>query len=107
LGIRRYREGQQARGGLLDEISALSGELATAADLPAFRKAMDHHESLVSMMLGIPPIKERLFPDYAGSIKSLGAWGGDFILAAGGAETRGYFARKGYATQFGYSDLIL
>ena len=55
----------------------------------------------------MPPVKKRLFPDYPGSIKSLGAWGGDFILATGTESEREYFKEKGYTTLRSYRELIL
>ena len=48
-----------------------------------------------------------LFPDYFGTLKSLGAWGGDFILATGNKDTSQYFIDKGYATILKYSDMVL
>jgi len=52
-------------------------------------------------------VKERLFPDYFGTLKSLGAWGGDFILATGTKETPRYFKNKGFETILTYSEMIL
>ena len=105
-GIERYRRLQSVPESLLAEISALGGHLATAATLPAFREALDRHEALISGLLGLPTVKKRLFPDYAGSLKSLGAWGGDFILAAGDSDTPHYFREKGYVTCLPCRELI-
>ncbi len=44
------------------------------------------------------PLKEALFSDYDGAIKSLGAWGGDFFLATGNSNSINYFKTKGYTT---------
>ena len=51
-------------------------------------------------------VKEIYFSDYSGEIKSLGAWGGDFILAAGPINTKKYFEEKGYKTIFSYKDML-
>jgi hypothetical protein len=48
-----------------------------------------------------------LFPDYFGEIKSLGAWGGDFVLATGNSSTPAYFKNKGFETILTYSEMIL
>ena len=53
------------------------------------------------------PIKQKLFSDFPGGIKSLGAWGGDFILATGTKETMEYFKEKGYATVISFQDMVL
>lgn len=105
-GIARYREKRPVPQGLIDEISGLGERLSAAADLPAFCRAADRHEALISGLLGLPTVKERLFPDFQGSLKSLGAWGGDFILAASEDDPSGYFREKGYATCLPYRELI-
>jgi hypothetical protein len=46
-----------------------------------------------------------LFPDFKGSIKSLGAWGGDYILATGD-NTENYFKQKGFHKIYTYQELI-
>ena len=43
----------------------------------------------------------------SGTIKSLGAWGGDFVLATGDEEAQKYFKRKGYKTIIPFQDMIL
>ena len=57
--------------------------------------------------LGEQPIQERLFADFNGQIKSLGAWGGDFILASGDQQTPSFFEDKGFKTVIAYKDFIL
>ena len=44
--------------------------------------------------------------DYEGQIKSLGAWGGDFILAAGPVNSKKYFYDKGYNTVLNYKEIF-
>lgn len=105
-GIARYRKLKAVPETLLAEISELGLRMATATGLPAFCEAVERHEALLSRLLGLPTVKERLFPDFAGSLKSLGAWGGDFILAAGDAHTPDFFLQKGYPTCLAYRDLI-
>ena len=96
-GIARYRERPAPSAEILKTISGFSLQLANAPDLTTFRHALDAHEALLGEILGMEPIKKRLFPDYPGSVKSLGAWGGDFILATGSAEDQDYFRQKGYS----------
>ena len=45
--------------------------------------------------------------DFNGTIKSLGAWGGDFILVISKENPSDYFVSKGYETALTYKDLIL
>jgi mevalonate kinase len=71
---------------------------------------IDLHEGFVGNLLQIPPIKQRLFPDFSGSVKSLGAWGGDFALILSNLsliETKDYFHTKGFDSLFKFDELIL
>jgi hypothetical protein len=52
-------------------------------------------------------IKETLFFDFNGVIKSLGAWGGDFVLVVSKENPTAYFKSKGYETIITYKDMIL
>ena len=78
-----------------------------ATTLSDFELFMDRHETVLSAILKMTPVKERLFPDYYGTIKSLGAWGGDFILATGDEKSISYFKSKGYNTVIPYSKMVL
>ncbi len=80
--------------------------LKTDLNLTEFEAIINQHEQILSIILGIKPIKKNLFPDYFGAIKSLGAWEGDFILATGNKYTPAYFKRKGFSTIIRYSDII-
>ena len=106
-GIRRYRERKGDKGPLIREISGLSSAMSLAPDLGAFMEGMRRSEALISQYLGLPKVADLLFPDFDGVVKSLGAWGGDFVLAAGGSNPQVYFHEKGYPVQMGYSELIL
>lgn len=86
--------------------NALTLELLNAPDLSTFARALESHETLLSEVLGQPTVKRTLFPDFSGSIKSLGAWGGDFVLVASAEDPRGYFRQKGYHTIFRYADMV-
>jgi len=71
---------------------------------------MLEHENIVSKILKRKRIQEERFSDFKGTIKSLGAWGGDFILAMTELpekELRDYFNQKGLSVVFKYEELIL
>jgi hypothetical protein len=51
-------------------------------------------------------VQQRLFADYPGVVKSLGAWGGDFVLATQLDHAKVYFPQAGYATVLGWDDLF-
>ncbi|HEA28968.1 MAG TPA: GHMP kinase [Leeuwenhoekiella sp.] len=91
----------------IDEISQLTHSILKAATLTEFEQLITQHEKILSNLLGIPPIKLKLFPDFKGSIKSLGGWGGDFILATGSLQDMQYFRDKNYTTVVPYEAMIL
>ena len=75
-----------------------------------FEQLIFEHENIMSNALGKPRIIDEYFSDYWGAIKSLGAWGGDFMLATSSksmAETRDYFEKRGYSTILSFDELIL
>lgn len=106
-GIARYRNQQFDLKEAERRISELTFNLATAPDIGTFREALDEHEARLGSILGMKPVKERRFPDYPGSIKSLGAWGGDFILATGSPADQDYFRKSGYSVIKAYKELLL
>ncbi|HSI69422.1 MAG TPA: GYDIA family GHMP kinase, partial [Gillisia sp.] len=69
-----------------EKASALTAAIISCYNLEEFKMLLNIHETLISGIINTPKIKTQLFPDFRGSIKSLGGWGGDFILATGGEE---------------------
>ncbi len=65
------------------------------------------HEQIISSIIKQDTVKQRLFSDYFGEVKSLGAWGGDFILVTGNEDTTSYFQQKGFNTILSYKEMIL
>jgi hypothetical protein len=58
-------------------------------------------------VLGIESVQARLFPDFKGIVKSLGAWGGDFVMAVADEDPTAYFKAKGFETVIAYRHMIL
>lgn len=106
--IAHYRNQPKKNIGVLtDKISGLTEQFLQCESLSEFRLLMDLHETLISKAVNLPKIKTMLFPDFSGSIKSLGGWGGDFILATGSGEDQQYFRSKNYNTIIPFSEMIL
>lgn len=103
-GIAHYKNARAERN-VINRISEISMEVANCRSLEQFEILMDEHERIISKTIGIPPIKDKLFKDYPFTIKSLGAWGGDFILATGSKKDWDYFRRKGFETIISFSDM--
>ena len=82
-------------------------EVLEAKTIQAFAEALEKHELDMSAILETPTIKDSLFPDFIGTIKSLGAWGGDFVMVIANENPTEYFAQKGYTTIIPYDEMIL
>jgi len=92
------------------EVSELTDALTVAPTLDEFRTLMRAHEAVLSQLLGLPMVKQQFFSDFEGEVKSLGAWGGDFVMVASEmpeTEIRHYFRSKGMPVVFGYEQLVL
>jgi hypothetical protein len=91
------------------KISELTRKLTTASDLLAFMELLSEHEAITGAAIRKTPVQKLLFPDFPGVVKSLGAWGGDFLLAAsetGREELLAYFRSRGYGVMFGFNEMI-
>ncbi len=91
-------------------ISAIGEALVEATTLELFEHLLSEHEEIMSAVLGITPVKKRLFQGHQGIIKSLGAWGGDFVMATS-HETDEVFRKqmvnRGFNTVFSWDELVL
>jgi mevalonate kinase len=93
----------------ISQITELTTEFLNAQTLKQFQAAMIAHEQIIGESLDLVPVKEQLFSDFKGAIKSLGAWGGDFIMVATEEDlnsVKSYFSGKGLDVIYSYDDLI-
>jgi mevalonate kinase len=90
----------------MEKVNGLTLSFLADMTLDDFQDLMKQHEAFIAILINTTPIQKRLFNDYPGAIKSLGAWGGDFILACGAVDTPNYFAQKGYNTCLTFQTLI-
>ena len=106
-GIAKFRESNQDIEKEIKMISAISDAFLKVESIEDFDRLIIEHERIISSIIKVKPVKEKLFSDYFGEIKSLGAWGGDFVLATGNSATPAYFKNKGFETILTYSEMIL
>ncbi len=95
---------------IIPALNEQSNRILHAKDLNHFISFLEKHESLIAESLDLTKVKALYFSDFPGAIKSLGAWGGDFVLAASHLtheELTAYFTAKGYFTIISYNSLIL
>jgi len=90
----------------IDKITSISKQMIISKNQKEFNLLLDSHEEILSSILKRNPIKKELFSDFEGSIKNLGAWGGDFILSSSETNPSKYFISKGFSTVLSYSDMV-
>lgn len=108
--IKKYLKEGKSRKEVASKISAISEKIVVCKALSEFESLIAEHEDIMAKSLKVEKVKDELFSDYWGSMKSLGAWGGDFALATSdksAADTTTYFKDKGYSDVLTYNDLIL
>lgn len=103
--IAHYNSLSQNKELLLKNANELTKQFINCTSLSQFEELIEAHEDLLSNLLKIPTIKNNLFADYSGSIKSLGAWGGDFILVTQ-KDALVYFTEKGYKTIVPFNEMV-
>ena len=107
LAINHFREQDSTRKKeLVEKISGITEQIIQTESLEEFKLLLEAHETLLSLALNLPKVKNKLFPDYKGLVKSLGGWGGDFVMVTGNEKDMDYFRNKGYDVIFNYNDFI-
>lgn len=94
----------------IKRISTISNNMVACTQLSVFQELMTEHEDIIGRILGVIPIQQKHFSDFDGCIKSLGAWGGDFMMAVTHrpkSYVLDYFERKNMKTIFSYTELVL
>lgn len=106
-GISLYKTISKSKKKIVAEITEITENIIRTSSFSDFCKLIDQHEQVISEFLKLPKVKDLYFSDFQGSIKSLGAWGGDFVLAVSDREnTEAYFQKKGFSTVIPYQEMI-
>lgn len=109
-GIQRYRSLVGAgKKELIGAVTGLTEKWLHCTTLRELEHCMVQHENLIGQALDLPKVKDRYFSDYWGAVKSLGAWGGDFVLATSEApeeETRAYFGKKEFGVVLSWEEMV-
>ena len=106
-GIEHYKKNRFNISNEISEINDITSKIIDCSQLNEFESLLDRHESIISKILKIEPIKNQFFKDFKGSIKSLGAWGGDFVLATSNENPTSYFRSKGFDTIIPFNQMVL
>jgi hypothetical protein len=107
IAIQNYYKNYTNLSAEIPLINTLTTAIYNSSSIKEFSTLLEQHEEIMSPILELPTVKELLFSDFDGSIKSLGAWGGDFVMAVSMENPTAYFKNKGYKTIVTYKDMIL
>ena len=109
--IIRYRDiVKDNKDETIKSLNLLTDKMCQTIDLHEFEECLYEHENIISMSLDLPRVKSEKFSDYWGAVKSLGAWGGDFVLVPSdrsSTETKDYFHQRGHKTVLSFDELVL
>lgn len=105
--IASYRKKQCDLKDAIAIVDSITANIINCNDNEIFKNNIKDHENILSNILQLETVKESLFNDFNGEIKSLGAWGGDFILVVSDECPIQYFKNKGYFEVIPYKDMVL
>jgi mevalonate kinase len=105
--ISNFRKKQKELTHEVIEVSNQTDQLLNITDFEEFKKLIQTYENNLSNVLEIDTIQKQLFSDFNGVIKSLGGWGGDFVMVLSEQNPTSYFENKGYKTVLPYEKMIL
>ncbi|GIV34824.1 MAG: hypothetical protein KatS3mg031_2359 [Chitinophagales bacterium] len=94
---------------LVTKISAITENMISCTSAAVFASLMEEHEDILAQLLHMEKVKTLLFPDFPGSVKSLGAWGGDFVMACSDMPVNQvihYFKDKGFNTIISFEKMF-
>ena len=104
--IKKYNK-NKASNSIINEISDITSEIVVCNSIDGFNKLIEAHELIISKLISKQTVKDLLFKDFDGYIKSLGAWGGDMIMVTSQIDPSKYFIEKGYSTIFKFKELLV
>ncbi|MEO5582626.1 MAG: GYDIA family GHMP kinase [Saprospiraceae bacterium] len=108
--VNEYKSKPKPKSDILDQISTITEEIVGSKKLSEFHDLIKKHETIISSILNKPSLHSTQFADFKGTVKSLGAWGGDFALVASDENMdhlKAYFTNKGFSTLIPYNELVL
>lgn len=108
--IKQFKEKADFTPTDINAITQISQKVIETDSLEEFENLLLEHESILSKILKTPPVHRQLFPGYSdGIVKSLGAWGGDFVLVTSKDEPANFkkkMKQRGFSVVYSYYELI-
>lgn len=104
-GIKTYQSKNKNKD-LIENISEITKNALNSKNIEDFSKLMKIHENEVSKFLEIEKVKQKFFPSCPVFVKSLGAWGGDFVMSRKFDGYENFFHFSGFHTFFDWNEII-
>lgn len=92
---------------IIHEMNLLTEKIINCSKQIEFNSLLNAHEHTIGSLLNQKTVQESHFSDFKGVVKSLGAWGGDFVLASGNKDSPNYFNTMGYSTIIPFKEMLL
>jgi len=109
-GIKLFKKDMNFNNTDIQAISDLTDKMVRTKQLNEFERIIVDHEIIMSKILKTRRVKELYFNDFDGEIKSLGAWGGDFVMVTWKGKRNKleeYFKEKGLETVFRFDEMVV
>lgn len=109
-GIKHYKSITEDKTSTIDELNRITDLILNCTEINLFEQLINEHETIIARELKLLKVSNTIFADYWGSVKSLGAWGGDFVMLTNQGseeELKAYLRQKNIDTVFNWNDLIL
>lgn len=109
VGVSGFMANAKIRPRQIENIDRITRKMLTAGSVDDFAQAIGEHEVIMAGILQTIRIKELTFTDFPGEVKSLGAWGGDFIMAVSEepeVNIRSYFSNKNMHVLFSFEEIV-
>ncbi|MFV0530248.1 MAG: GYDIA family GHMP kinase [Flavobacteriales bacterium] len=105
-GIIHYKSLATNKVKIIPKLNNITEKILESKTLKEFENQLEEHENIISKALNIKRIQNQLFSDYKGIVKSLGAWGGDFVLVTFREGMHEYLNQKGYKTIIPFNEMV-
>ena len=107
--VKYYFKHAKNKKATVKALTEITDKIISAKDFNEFCGLLRRHEEIVAREMKLKTVQSERFSEFQGLTKSLGAWGGDFVLAAsdkGQEKVHSYFNEKGFDTVVAFDDMI-
>jgi mevalonate kinase len=80
ISVEKFNSQSTVKEEDIQKITRISRDIISTPDTESFIRLLKEHDEIISGILGEEPLSLTEFRGFPGYVKSLGAWGGDFIL---------------------------